>query len=90
MAPTVTYAASLYQDQESGKIECTVIQSAQAGISDPAVSFEVETTDVHAVDLELAKNGYRRTDGWKLTTSYQGMQLTVTVEPADTKKWGDL
>lgn len=90
MGPTVTYTASVYQDQETGKIECTVIENIHAGISGPAVSFEVETTDVNAVDIELAQKGYRRTAAWTLVTSYQGMQLTVAVEPAEGKKWGDL
>jgi hypothetical protein len=90
MAPTITYTASVYQDQETGKIECTVTQNIHAGICGPAASFEVETADVNAVDIELAQKGYRRAAAWSLVTSYQGMQLTVAVEPAEGRKWGDL
>jgi len=91
MGANVTYAASIYQDQESGKIECTVTQSVQAGVSGPALSFEIETTDLHMVDIELAKKGYTRTDAWALGTTCQGMELNTVVKPAQQgKEWGDL
>lgn len=82
MAAIITYTASIYQERETGKIECTVIESYQGGVSGPALSFEVETTDVNLVDIELAQKGFTRTAGWTLGTTYQGMELSTVVQPA--------
>lgn len=85
----VTYTASVYQDRDTGDIEVTIIRDVCAGVSGPCLSFRtaprrpgMADITVEGMDIALTGRGYTRTSGWNITTSYLGMQLTATVEPA--------
>jgi hypothetical protein len=80
MAAIITRTASLYQNRESGKVEIIIVR--QAGISRLDASFEVETTDLNAVDIELAQRGYTRAAAWTLSASHHGLNLSALIEPA--------
>jgi hypothetical protein len=81
---TVTYAAHVAQNRETGNIEIVVTRDIVAGVCGPALDFETpgELT-LNFVELQgmLAERGYRVVGDWKIGTGYEGMWLEVEVLP---------
>lgn len=82
---TVTHAAHVAQNRETGNVEIVVTRDIVAGICGPALDFEFNLggrmIEVEALSIELNRRGFRVTGEWTVGTSYQGMTLTADVTP---------
>lgn len=80
---TVTHAAHVAQNRETGNVEVVVVRDTVAGICGPAADFELadRTIAVEALSIELNRHGFRVTGEWIVGTSYRGMTLTAEVTP---------
>lgn len=78
---TVTHAAHVAQDRETGSLEVVITRDVYAGIYGPCEVFVPNGLDLDGLRLDLLARGYEVTGDWTIGTSYQGMTLTAEVFP---------